>query len=97
MAKNGIPLGEGYIKLPSSISSVYKNWTKNNNHMFSTLNRHICQIITTLDPNATIPITQEDIKNCTYNAPAHLIHEKVMHAIHETNKDTIFTKTPLKD
>ena len=61
--------------------------------MFSTLNKHISQIIITLNPDTTLPITQQHIKDFTYNAPAYLMHEKVMHEIHELNKERIFIQT----
>ena len=39
-------------------------------------------------------MNKKQIKQFSYEAPAHLIHEKIMHEAYNINKDEIFRKTP---
>ena len=96
MAKEGIPTGQEHIILPSPIRNIYKNWTKSENNIFTTLNTHITQIISTLEKNNTTQISTQYIEDFSYNCPAHLIHEKIMHEFYEQNKHKIFNITPPK-
>jgi rRNA-processing protein FCF1 len=94
IAKKGIPIKKEFIKLPQSITSIYSDWIHQDNSIFNTLKKHIKQIMCTLDKKINDQMNKKQIKQFSYEAPAHLIHEKIMHEAYNINKDEIFRKTP---
>jgi len=62
--------------------------------MFRTLKKHIPQIMTIINNNYSEQISSQQVNKFSLNAPAHLIHEKVVHTFDETHQDTIFNITP---
>ena len=91
-SKKGIPTKETNIVLSTSITSNYNEWENKNNSIFSTLNKHITQMVEVIELNREYHIMSKDIKDFYINAPAHLIHKKVIYVTCEINKDRVFTQ-----
>ena len=92
IVKKGIPNKKKIVKLLKSITNIYSEWLQQRNSISNTLKKHIKQIMCTLDKKMNDQMNSKQIKN-SYEAPAHLIHEKIMHEAYNRNK-TKYSERP---
>ena len=55
------------------------NWNKSKRPAFTTLKKHIPQIMTIINKEYSDPISSTQVNTFIDKTPAHLIHEKIMH------------------